>query len=73
MKLDGKIGLGHWFQGVTLTGDCPMTNKITSIGTSVSQAASACGGGYFAILEGGYNPEGLAAAVVAHMDELTKV
>jgi acetoin utilization deacetylase AcuC-like enzyme len=24
------------------------------------------------VLEGGYNPEGLASAVAAHMDELTK-
>jgi acetoin utilization deacetylase AcuC-like enzyme len=48
-----------------------MTDKITSIGILVSQAASACGGGYFAILEGGYNHEVLGHNVGALIEGFT--
>jgi acetoin utilization deacetylase AcuC-like enzyme len=38
------------------------------------EIANVSGGGRLvSILEGGYNPEGLASAVVAHLDELTKI
>ena len=41
------------------------TEDYFSVGTLVSQAASACGGGCFAILEGGYNHEVLGHNVAA--------
>ena len=44
------------------------TEDYYSIGTLVSQAASACGAGYFAILEGGYNHDVLGQSVAALMD-----
>ena len=47
------------------------TEDYFSIGTLVSQAARACGGGYFAILEGGYNHEVLGHNVAALIDGLS--
>lgn len=44
------------------------TEDYFSVGTLVSQAASACGAGYFAILEGGYNHDVLGQSVAALMD-----
>lgn len=47
------------------------TEDYFSIGTLVSQAARACGAGYFAILEGGYNHEVLGHNVAALIDGLS--
>ena len=47
------------------------TEDYFSIGTLVNQAARACGGGYFAILEGGYNHEVLGHNVAALIDGLS--
>ena len=46
------------------------TEDYFSIGTLVSQAASACGSGCFAILEGGYNHEVLGHNVAALLEGL---
>jgi len=44
--------------------------ELTRIMLEVADATS--GGRLVSVLEGGYNPEGLALAVSAHLDELTK-
>ena len=47
------------------------TEDYSSIGTLVRQAARACGGGCFAILEGGYNHKVLGHNVAALIDGLS--
>ena len=47
------------------------TEDYFSIGTMVRQAARACGGGCFAILEGGYNHDVLGHNVAALIDGLS--
>jgi acetoin utilization deacetylase AcuC-like enzyme len=44
--------------------------ELTGIMLEIAEAAG--GGRLVSVLEGGYNPDGLASAVVAHMDELRK-